>query len=264
MEGAQFILTGSSARKLIRRKEGVNLLPGRLIEMHLDALSLLELIKKPPSLEVLLADGLLPEVILTPDEDTKQLLLSSYVSLYLEQEIRAEALVRNVANFSQFLRLAAAEAGHPINATRLSQDLGISRNHINEYLQILVDCLIIMRIEPITKTSLRRKLTKSAKFLFFDLGVQRIASGEGKATSKQLGHLFEQFIGIETIKMIRLFNRLAKLKFWRDHAGPEVDFVIEHNKTYLPIEVKWTERPSSNDSKHIKKFMAEYPCTDIV
>ncbi len=51
-----------------------------------------------------------------------------------------------------------------------------------------------------------------------------------------------------------------KLRYWQDHAGPEVDYVLEYNKQYLPIEVKWTKTPTMADAKHLLKFMQEYPC----
>ena len=77
---------------------------------------------------------------------------------------------------------------------------------------------------------------------------------------KYFGALFEQLIGIEILKLIRIFARQAKLRYWRDHAGPEVDYIIEYNRQYLPIEVKWTKQPAKSDAKHIITFMKEYDC----
>ena len=77
---------------------------------------------------------------------------------------------------------------------------------------------------------------------------------------KYYGDLFEQFIGIELLKVIRLYAPQAKLKYWHDHAGPEIDYVIEYNRQYIPIEVKWTMTPSKGDAKHLFKFMNEYDC----
>ena len=107
----------------------------------------------------------------------------------------------------------------------------------------------------------RRRLSKSPKYLFFDMGVRRIAAGEGlRLPQKYYGNLFEQFVGIELIKLIHLFAPQAKLRYWRDHVGPEVDYVIEYNRQYVPIEVKWTKSPQSSDAKHLHKFMGEYDC----
>lgn len=257
---ARFVLTGSSARKLKRVKGDLNLLPGRVIELRLDALSLLELTQMP-DLEDLLLNGCLPEIILQPDVIHKERLLTSYVGIYLEEEIRAEAIVRNLASFSRFLSYASIEAGKQINMSKLSQEIGVTRHTVNEYYQILEDCLIADRIEAITQVTTRRRLSKAPKYLFFDLGIRRIAAGEGlRLPKKYFSELFEQFVGIEILKLIRIFARQAKLRYWRDHQGPEVDYVIEYNRQFLPIEVKWTDKPGKEDVKHLITFMSEYEC----
>lgn len=259
---ANFILTGSSLRMLRRRTKDVNLLPRRVIELHLGALSLLELDDEIcPDLEDLLLNGSLPEILLQKDLQYKELLLTSYVDIYLEEEIRAEALVQNLSSFSKFLTYAAVDAGKQINVSHLSQEIGISRKSIEGYYQILEDCLVVDRIAPITTTTSRRRLTKAPKYLFFDPGIRRIAAGEGlKLPQHYYGELFEQFIGIEILKLIKIFAPQAKCYYWRDHKGPEVDFVIEYNRKYLPIEVKWTATPKRRDAKHLLSFMREYDC----
>lgn len=260
---ARFVLTGSSARKLKRNQEqqDINLLPGRVIQLHMDSLSLLEIPPPLPDIEDLLLNGSLPEVIQQNSAQHKEQLLQSYVNIYLEEEIRMEAVVRNLASFSRFLTYAAVEAGNEINVNNLSQEIGVSRHTINEYYQILIDCLIADRIEPITDLTTRRRLTKSPKYLFFDLGIRRIAAGEGlRLPQKYYGQLFEQFVGIELLKIIRLQAPQANLKYWHDHAGPEVDYVIEYNRQYIPIEVKWTSNPTKQNTRHLVKFMQEYNC----
>lgn len=258
---AQFILTGSSARKLLKRKEGINLLPGRLINCQMDTLSISEMQDQSPSLNDLLVYGSLPEVVLQTTLNDKEELLSSYLDLYLEQEVRAEALVRHLGDFSRFLTLAGIESGNSINTSKVSSDLGISRNTINEYFQVLEDCLIVDRIDAITSSTSRSRLTKASKYLFYDLGVRRLSANEGTTfPDKYMGNLFEQFIGLECLKIIRTHKTRAKLKYWSDHSGPEVDYVIESNQSFLPIEVKYTTKPTASDAKHLKVFMSEYNC----
>ncbi len=260
---AIFVLTGSSARKLKHSKNDceVNLLPGRVIELRMEAFSLLEIPKPLPSIDDLVLNGSLPEIVQQKDITHKEELLTSYVSAYLEEEIRAEALVRNLASFSRFLTYAAVESGKEINVNNLSQEIGVSRHTINEYYHILIDCLIVDRIEPITDLTTRRRLTKSPKYLFFDMGIRRVAAGEGlRLPQKYYGELFEQFIGIELLKLIRFFAPQAQLKYWHDHAGPEVDYIIEYNRHFIPIEVKWTTTPSPGDARHLLKFINEYDC----
>lgn len=256
---AKFILTCSSARKL-RKSGDVNLLPGRVIPLRLDPLMESELIPSYRSLDQLLIDGSLPEITLQKNNDDREQLLDAYVTTYLEEEIRAEAIVRDLGNFSRFLELAAAESGKIVNFSKLSQEIGITHTTIGSYYQILEDCLIAERIEPITQSKTRKKLSKTQKYILYDLGVRRVAAREGnRPTREHLGHLFEQFIILELIRLIRIFQQRFSVKYWRDPNGPEIDVVIEMNEKYIPIEVKWTDSPKLQDAKHLQIFLAEYP-----
>lgn len=259
---AQFILTGSSARKL-KRDNNINLLPGRVVAVRLDPLCLLEMPTVPDSIETLLLYGSLPEIFLEEKNAYRNEDLKNYVTTYLEEEIRAEALVRNIGSFARFLECASVELGRPINMEKISQDIGVKRNTIVNYYQILLDCLIADRIESITQSSSRQRLTKADKYLFFDLGVKRICSREGSQLSeKTLADLFEQFVGMELLRYLRLFSLEGKLRYWRDHNGPEVDYVIDIHNRYIPIEVKWTARPDYGDAEHLHLFLQEYDCYD--
>jgi predicted AAA+ superfamily ATPase len=257
-ELGQFILTGSSARKL-RHNKNINLLPGRVIQLRLDPFSLEEL-KTTPSIENFLLYGSLPAIFLESDLSIREEELDSYVDLYLEDEVRAEALVRAIGSFENFLRLASVESGNLINFDKISQDIGVARTTVAAYYQILEDCLIAERIDPYTRSKTRKKLIKSPKYLFFDLGLRRIAAKE-QATlpQKYLGSLFEQFIGLELIRWSRLQNSKISVHFWKDPSGPEVDWVLSRNDELLPIEVKWTNIPSRRDAKHLELFLSEYP-----
>lgn len=258
---AQFILTGSSARKL-KTGHDLNLLPGRVVTLTMTPLLFDEMTSFNPKLEDLLLYGSLPGIMAEANLNDRETDLYSYVTTYLEEEIRAEAVVRNVGHFSRFLELAAGEAGKQLNFSKLSQDIGISDTTIANYFQILEDCLIAIRIDPISESQTKRRLIKSPKYLFFDLGVRRACANEGlKLPQKMLGDLFEHYIGNELVYQSQLASPHIKIKYWRDTAGPEVDFVIDNANQYIPIEVKWSDRPTASDAKHLQKFMEEYPKT---
>jgi predicted AAA+ superfamily ATPase len=259
---AQFILTGSSARKLHHGCK-VNLLPGRVVTFRLDPFLYREAADLNPSLEDLLLYGSLPNILLAFEPNDKELDLYSYVTTYLEEEIRAEAVVRNVGSFSRFLELAASESGNLVNFSKLSQEIGVAHTTIASYYQILEDCLVAERIEPLVETKTRRKLTKTAKYLFFDLGVRRICAEEGRQLpNAYMGNLFEQWVGLELRRYAHLSPIALHLYFWRDPNGPEVDWVLKKEDKYIPIEVKWTEFPSKDDIKHLNLFMEEYSNTE--
>jgi predicted AAA+ superfamily ATPase len=253
---ANFILTGSSARKL-RRGAQVNLLPGRLVAFRMDPFSLREV--PADNLDERIFYGSLPGILAVEDPADREIDLESYVTTYLEEEIRAEAVVRNLGDFARFLELAASESGGIINLRKLSQEIGVSHTTIGAYYQILEDCLIAERIEPLTQSKTRKKLTKSGKFVFFDLGVRRLAAREGiKPPRDTMGILFEQFVGLELIRSAHVKGRGTAVRFWRDPDGPEVDWIIEENGMYIPLEVKWTDSPEQRDVRHLEVFLSEY------
>lgn len=257
-EVAQFILTGSSARKLKRGPHN-NLLPGRVVPLYLDPFSYEELSIIEPTLKDLLNYGALPQIVLCQDPTERAMLLEAYVSLYLEEEVRAEALVRNLASFARFLELAAAESGCIVNFSKLSQQLGVAHTTIANYYQILEDCLIAHRIDPYTKTNTRHKLTTASRYVFFDLGVRRIAALEGCDVPNEIwGRRFEQFVILELIKHTRTLSERMHVSFWRDPDGPEVDILLHKADLLIPIKVKWTDRPTSKDLRHLQIFLQEY------
>ncbi len=254
---ANFVLTGSSARKL-RRGPGVNLLPGRVVSLRLDPLILAE--TPEPSLRDLILYGSLPGILRVRDPRDREIDLESYVTSYLEEEVRAEALVRNLGSFARFLEYAASESGRVVNFRKLSQEIGVAHTTIVAYYQILEDCLIAERVEPLTKSRTRKRLTRAQKYLFFDLGVRRISAKEGDRLPKEnLGELFEQWVGLELLRTARLSEKKIRIRFWRDPDGPEVDWILEKDGFFIPVEVKWTDSPSKKEVRNLKVFLKEYP-----
>lgn len=255
---ARFILTGSSARKL-RRGNNINLLPGRVIPLRLDPFVQQELGSRSDSLNTLLLDGALPEIFLQKNAEEREELLEAYVTIYLEEEVRAEAIVRDLGHFARFLELAASESGKIVNFSKLSQEIGVTHLTITSYYQILEDCLVAERVEPVIKSKTRRRLSKTQKYLLYDLGVRRITAHEGRRLSKeQMGHLFEQYVGLELIRMGRLSQEKFFVRYWRDPGGPEIDWIVETKDGYIPVEVKWTTTPTEQDTKYLQIFLDEY------
>jgi predicted AAA+ superfamily ATPase len=254
---ARFMLTGSSARKL-RRGAAANLLPGRTVVFHLDPLSIRE--HSAPAIEGTLLDGSLPGIVAVDDPRDREADLSAYVTTYLEEEVRAEAAVRNLGSFARFLELAAAEAGGIVNLRGLASDVGVAHTTISAYYQILEDCLVAERIEPLTMSATRKKLTRSDKYLLFDMGVRRVAAREGRRILPvRWGQLFEQWVGLELVRWARAAGRSTRVRFWRDPDGPQVDWVIDQEGRYTPLKVKWTETPKAADARHLRVFLDEYP-----
>ncbi len=253
---AVFVLSGSSARKL-KRGPGVNLLPGRVVTLHLDPLNLWERPNAPIKDRLFYGD--LPGIVHLPKMQDQETDLKSYVVSYLEEEVRAEGIVRNFPSFARFLELAASESGRIVNFRKLSQEIGVAHTTISSYYEILEDCFIAERVEPYTRSTTRRKLTRAERYLFFDMGVRRAAAGEGTLVARdRYGPLFEHWVGLELKRLTRNHQRTISLRFWRDPDGPEVDWVLETERELIPIEVKWTGTPRAQDAVHLETFIREY------
>lgn len=262
-----FALTGSSARKL--KRKGVNLLPGRALQFRLDPLVPLEYrdafeLKTERELKTVLKHGELPRVMTLAAESKERLgreLLSSYAATYLEEEIRAEALVRKIGSFTKFLKIAAESSGRVVNFRAMAQDIGVSHTTIAEHFRVLEDCLIVERIEPLIPAGEAGKLRKAAKYVFFDTGVRNAAAeilGAADFTSEAWGGLFEQWVGLTILRFLRARGIDGRLRYWRDYGGREVDWVLETGSEWIPIEVKWGENLRSGDLRHLEYFVGAY------
>ncbi len=244
----RFIFTGSSARKL--RRGRANLLAGRAWFCRLHPLISHELAYR--SLGKRLNVGGLPAVFdsAVPQED-----LRAYVGGYLQEEIRAEGLVRSIESFSRFLEVAALTNTHILNYTSVSNDTGIPARTVREHYQMLEDTLVGFRLPPFRRT-LKRKPVATAKFYFFDVGVANalMKRGEIRPRSELYGSALEHQIFLE-LRAYLDYRRLdTELTFWRTHSGQEVDFVVGGQ---TGIEVKASRRISRGDLKGLLALSEE-------
>jgi len=278
----RFILCGSSARKL--RRTGANLLPGRSFLHHLFPLICVEHQarhdlreytdsplqfkwndRKDPirpfpawDLQERLAYGSLPGIV-TADEEDRPELLRAFSLIHLEEEIRREAFVKDWGAFVRFLRLAAIESGGVLNYAALSQQTGVSLPTVKSYYQLIEDMFIGFSIPAYTK-SRRKNLLSTPRFFFFDTGVRNAAAGLKPSPDIVLanpGPLFEQWVGIELWKRLQ-YIREGSLHYMCSKDGLEIDYIVEQEGQLTPVEVKWTEHPSSADARHLMKFLDEH------
>lgn len=273
---ASVFLTGSSARKL--RRKGVNLLPGRIRLLTLDPLMwgelgiladssesfipALALRNKNPfaqSIEDCLVYGTLPGLLQLSRADATQI-LQAYARLYIEEEIRAEALSRAIGPFARFLELAALESGTSPNFTKLSKESGVSSPTIRQYYSVLEDTLIVERVDPYVKNA-RKRVLSSSRYYFFDTGV-RNALARLPLTPELLqvekGRLFEHAVILELLHRIRLLRTNHKVYYWRTSGGAEVDCVLETHDELIPIEIKSAARVSQRDLTGLRSFLTDY------
>jgi len=258
----RFILTGSSARKL--KRGGANMLAGRALTRHLHPLTCSEQ-GGQFDLGRNLRLGSLPEVIRLAEGDAR-VLLSTYVETYFREEIRAEALVRDLGGFARFLDLAASQCGDLVNFSAIGRDAGLRSRTVQEYYEVLEDTLVGFRLESWRKSP-RARLVAHPKFFLFDTGVtnalNRRLTAELDPVSR--GRLFEQWFILECRTILDYAREEARLFFWRTRTGVEVDLLIEkHNLLRVAVEIKSKQRVSNSDLRGLRSFGRSHPDMPLV
>jgi uncharacterized protein len=257
----KFILSGSSARKL--RRGGANLLGGRFQDLGIYPLTIGEL-ERDFNLDVSLRYGSLPRIstlIAKGDSSSAEQLLRSYVSTYLTEEIRSEALVRQLDNFQRFLEVSAWQYAKEVNLSMLSDQAQVSLPSVKNYYGILEDTLIGFFLYPYS-LSIRKQLSRTPKFYFFDNGVVRAIQGlvSVEPGFQEKGLLFEQYMIQEVLRINKYYQKDLKLNFWKTIHGAEVDLVLSRgNKIIFAVEFKSTPFPALRDLSGLRSFAEEYP-----
>jgi len=246
-QGIRFLLTGSSARKL--RRGGVNLLGGRARTKYLHPLTFREL-GRLFDLNAVVQRGTLPSIYLSDDPWAD---LQAYTGSYLQQEIVAEGVTRNLPAFSRFLRVAALCNGTIVNFSNVANDAQVARTTVYEYFEILKDTLLLHEL-PAWRKSTKRKPLGSSKYYFFDVGVVGALQGrQFRAGTPEFGVAFETYLMHELLSF-RDYGAGQPLSYWRSTSGFEVDFIMGD---HTAIEVKAKENISPQDVKSLRALAEE-------
>lgn len=248
----QFIMLGSSARKLMRG--GANLLGGRAVRRFLFPFTRQEL-GDAFRLDDALRFGTLPPLINLPDTG-KQDILRAYADTYLREEIQMEGLVRNLGGFYRFLEVAASASGEMLNFTNIARECQLQARSVLSYYEILEDTLIGFRLMPWLKSE-RKRLVAHPKFYFFDTGITNAINRRLSESpdSRLYGRLFEQYMILEAYRYVQYSNPEIRLFFWRTNIGAEVDLLFEkHGKLTGAFEFKSTPEVGGDDFSGLRAF----------
>ncbi|MBQ5533253.1 MAG: ATP-binding protein [Bacteroidales bacterium] len=246
-----FILCGSSARKL--KRKGRNTLGGRALPVYMYPLVSAEI----PDFDIdhAVCYGMVPSHYLAKNPSRR---LAAYIDIYLKEEIKEEALVRNLSVFQRFLEVAALTDGEIVNNNNIAQDCGISAVTVSAYFDILVDTLIGYRI-PAFRKVMKRRLVQAPKFYYFDIGVANhlLHRKDMVRGSADYGHAFEHLVIQELYAWLHYTHSEEVLFYWRTYTGLEVDAVIGDAR--VAIEIKSVEEVMNKHLKGLKAFGEEYP-----
>ncbi len=253
----RFVLTGSQNFGLAAKI--TQSLAGRAAVLHLLPLSRHELRQagiEPGSLDELLFKGLYPALYDQPVAPTDW--HASYVTTYLERDVRQIANVHDLLQFQRFVGLCAARTGQLLNLASLASDCGISQGSARSWLGVLQASYIVFLLPP-HHENLGKRLIKTPKLYFHDTGLAAFLMGVQDARHMSIHAsrpaLFETFVVGEFLKHRFNAGLPSNLFFWRDNIGTEVDVLVEDGSGLFPIEIKSGSSMSEDSFTGLRRYL---------
>jgi len=192
-----------------------------------------------------------PKIVLEKTEERKFAYLSQIISTYIRKDIRDIGNIRNISVFNKLVEIMASQSGQLLNVSELASTLGMNRETIMEYLDLLEQTFIIKRIKPFHK-NIRSELSKNPKVFFLDIGMLHLLWLK-EFPKVILGNVFETFVFLELMKLKK------EIYFWRTTNKQEVDFILIDKEIYA-IEAKHKFSSSAN----LSFFSKTYKCKSFV
>jgi uncharacterized protein len=238
----QLLISGSSAFELNNKVNEP--LTGRKWEYQLFPISWKEFednigfVKAEQQLEMRLLYGMYPDVINRTSEAFE--VLKELVNSYLYKDILAFSTIRKPAILEKLLQALALQMGSEVSYNELSQLLGIDKNTVSNYIDILEKAFVVFRLKSFSR-NLRNEIKTNQKIYFYDNGIRNMIIGNfnGLALRQDKGALWENFLISERMKKNSYENNLAKPYFWRTVQQQEIDYVEEVSGTITAYEIKW-------------------------
>ncbi|MDI9570944.1 MAG: ATP-binding protein [Pseudomonadota bacterium] len=256
----KIVVTGSSAIEMHRHlKES---LAGRRLAVRLMPLSFDEYLQTGKDSRALLDEylvfGGLPGLIHHEVPDEKIRLLNEILETYIQKDIKALIREENIRAFNSLLYLLAERQGSLISTSGLANDIGLSTRTLERHISIMEQTYVLYSVYSYSG-NIGNELKKSRKIYFYDLGIRNALLRDFSLAGerKDIGTLCESFAAVQLTSCLK---PNMELKFWRNKAGQEIDFVLLKNRKPLLIEIKTTMNAPETPAA-IKIFMKNYPET---
>jgi len=217
-------------------------------------------VKSEQELENRLLYGFYPDVLNNSGEEVD--VLKQLVNSYLYRDILAYSNIRKPEFLSKLVQALALQIGSEVNYNELSQIVGVDKNTISRYIDILEKGYVVFRLSSFS-SNLRNEIKKNQKIYFYDNGIRNMILGNFKPLDirKDKGALWENFLVSERIKQNRYKNSLAKSYFWRTKQQQEIDFVEENQAEITGFEFKWKAKKAV---KLPKTFVEKYNAKSFI
>lgn len=249
---SSFDLAGQVGEPLTGRKKTLTLFPISQLELT-NEFGSYEVGQK---LEDYLIYGSYPEIITADSIEEKRVKIEEIAYSYLLKDIMALERVKSSKILLDLLRLIAFQIGKEVSLPELGTQLGIDRKTVARYLDIFEKSFILFSVRGFSR-NLRKEVSKSSRFYFYDLGVRNalIANFNEISLRNDIGELWENFIFIERLKKRSYENIFANVYFWRTWDQKEIDIVEEREGKLFGYECKW----SKSKIKVPKDWISTYP-----
>jgi len=254
------IATGSSSFDLARsvgepltgRKTSLKLFP--LAQMEIGQIE--QRHQTDANLESRLIYGSYPEVVLTNDNKARENYLREIVASYLYKDVLELDGIRHAAKISRLLQMIALQVGKEVSYTELGTGLGMSKNTIERYLDLLEKAFVIQKLSGFSR-NLRSEITKNSRYYFLDNGIRNalINNFNPLTIRNDVGELWENYLVMERLKKQEYLLEQSNNYFWRTYSQKEIDFVEEREGKLFGFEMKW----GAADSKPPKEWLKAYP-----
>lgn len=246
IDGLKIIISGSSSFDI--HKDAGEPLTGRKYSFNLFALSENEYnqvensISKIDKVRERLVFGNYPELLHLPDREDKIDYLNEMVSSYLLKDILVYENIKNSQKIFNLLRLIAFQIGGEVSLQELGSQLGISKNTVEKYLDLLSKVFILHKVEGFSR-NLRKEITKNSRWYFLDNGIRNavIANFNPIESRNDIGALWENYMISERLKYQEYKKLSSNNYFWRTYEQQEVDWVEERDGSLFGYEFKWKE-----------------------
>lgn len=201
--------------------------------------------------------GAYPEIVSHPKVD-RGLWCASYISTYLERDVRQITNVDDLGQFERFLRMCAVRTGHILNLSEIARDIGISVPTAKRWLSLLQTSYQVCLLYPFYK-NIGKRLIKSPKLYFMDTALASYLLGlhnqEMLLNSPSLGSLFETMVVVDFYKRFLHFGQMPSMYYLRSRDGLEIDLVLEIGQKLTLIEIKSSVTVTPRHSYPLEKML---------
>ncbi len=201
--------------------------------------------------------GGFPPALLSESNEARGLWFGGYVQSYLERDLRQLSAVSSLPDFQRVMALAANRTARILNQSELARDAAMPQATCHRYLNLLETGCLITRL-PTYATNPTTGLVKGKKLMWNDCGLAAWLAGiktpSALAGRLDTGFWLEQTL-FQTLQTWRsLDSSSRRLYFWRDHAGREVDFILEQDRILVALEIKSSKQATPSDANGINAF----------